>query len=63
MMGSRIMKLILAFDNFGNYDIFENQPNLTNWGFQEQNGLFDVFMMNYDKIAYLGLIDIIGIEI
>ena len=61
-MGNRIMKLILALDNFEIYDIFRKQPNLTNWGFQGQNSNFVNFMLNYGKHAYLGLIGTIGNE-
>ena len=60
-MGRIYMNSIWNFGHFNFYVIFGNLPILTNWEFQGQNGNFDIFMMNYGKLAYLELIGTIGI--
>ena len=61
-MGIILVFSILSLENIRIYDIFGKWPKLTNWGFQGQIGHFDIFIVNYDKLAYLELIGIIGIE-
>ena len=61
-MGIIYVFSILSLGNFEILDIFGNWAILTNWGNQGQNGNFVNFMMNYGKLAYLGLVGTIGNE-
>ena len=60
-MGMILVFSIFDLENFENLDILGNWAILTNWENHGQNGNFDIFMLNYGKLAYLGHIGTIGI--